>query len=133
MIKKLGFTAFAILGLVLAAGCGQNQQANPVSDGQFQEKVRVFEADMLARLQDMETRLDMLQGHGLNLSEAAKDQWIEWSGKFSEAQESIKSKLETARNQTSATWGAFQTELDQHWAALEAAFSELKKITGKKE
>ena len=75
----------------------------------------------------------MLQGHGLNLPEAAKEKWLAQSEKFANAQEAFKAKLQTAHDQTPGGWSAYQTEMNLRWEAVETAFQELKKITGKKE
>jgi hypothetical protein len=135
-LKKNNYLGIGIVlaGLLaLTAGCGPSEQPNTASDAKFQEKARVFEADMLARSQDLETRLDMLQGHGLNLPDAAKDKWLEESEKFTNAQETFKAQLQNAHDQTPATWNVYQAQMNKNWDAVEAAFQELKKITGKKE
>lgn len=128
LVKLLAFAG----GLALAAGCGPSAPTNTVSDAQLQEKIRVFEADMLARSQDLETRLEILQGHGLNLPDAAKDRWLESSEKYTQAQDIFRARLQSAHDQTQATWNAYQTEMLQHWEAVEAAFQELKKTAGSK-
>ncbi len=132
-MRSLGLV-FACLAMVLVGtGCGSNQSTGQVPDAQFHEKVRVFEADLMARSQDLETRLELLQGHGLSLADEAKDRWLEASEKYSGAQEAFKAKLQASQNQTPASWNIHQRDVNEAWASVEAAFEELKTISGKKE
>ncbi len=127
-------TAFTLIGLLaLGAGCGPRAQTQTMSDGQFQEKVRVFEADMLARLQDLETRLEMLQGQGLELPAESKDEWLESSETFENSRDKFRSELQSARYRTQADWNDYRDGMNKQWEAVEAAFQSLKRSAGKRE
>jgi hypothetical protein len=131
-MKKL-ITLLVCLGLsVSIASCGPAPKAKKMSDASFQQKVRVFEADMRAQLNDLETRLEMLQGSGLKLSDQAKDKWLESSELFTNTQDDFESNLNRISNQTQENWIAYREDLTQRWTALEAAFQELKKAAGKR-
>lgn len=123
----------SILCVGLAAGCGSKPQNTSAGQAGFQEKVRLFEADMRAQMQDLETRLEMLQGPGLRLSEEARELWLESSDTFAQARVDFQSALERAEGQTQATWLQYREELDQKWTAVEAAFQALKRAAGKRE
>ncbi|MBN1594668.1 hypothetical protein JW933_01950 [candidate division FCPU426 bacterium] len=135
MIKSKPLAVSLVLcGLMsLCVGCVSNTQTKQPSAAQFSEKVRVFEADMQARLQDLEMRLEMLQGQGLRLADDAQDKWLAASEVFEKTQESFRSKLQAARNQTWETWNAYREDLNKHWESVEAAFQDLKKAAGKRE
>ncbi len=119
--------------LGISAGCGPSAQKGSASQAGFQEKIRLFEADMRAQAQDLETRLEMLQGRGLQLSDHAKDKWLEGSEVFGEKQEAFRTRLNAARSQSRENWIAYREDLNRRWGEVEAAFQELKKAAGKRE
>ncbi|MCD4814330.1 hypothetical protein K8S19_11635 [bacterium] len=134
-MKKAAQTVTILLcvGLILGAGCGPAPQTNRVSEVRFQEKIRVFEADMRAQLQDLEMRLEMLQGRGLKLSDQAKEKWLESSDLFEKTQDAFRTQLETVSTQNQASWIDYRENLNKRWESVEAAFQELKKSAGKRE
>ncbi|MCK5243509.1 hypothetical protein KAR34_13760 [bacterium] len=126
-------TTFLCIGLLgIGAGCGPAPQTNKMSDTRFQEKVRVFEADMRAQLQNLEMRLEMLQGSGLRLSDQAKEKWLESSEQFAKTQDNFESNLNRISLQTQENWIAYREDMNRRWAAVEAAFKEFKKAVGKR-
>lgn len=114
-------------------GCGSKKKSASMTPVRFQEKVRVFEANMRAQLQDVELKLEMLQGNGIKIPDQFMEKWLAGSERFEKAHATFIRKLDGIHSQNQETWATYRMDVSEHWNAVEAAFNDLKKAAGKRD